>query len=164
GVELAVGAVLGDDVLGLADAAVVDGDLEAVAGQVAGQVGAHHRHTGDADVRDIGGGRSEACHGISSGRDDCRAGPLRSGRPAGGGPGLPPSILGTPGPPCRAVPGFAVTTARAGTVTASPSTAVTGPNESDASDDPSLPRARPVRTRGPSGHRSRRRRRRGRTL
>src|SRR5699024_11223238 len=94
--------------------------------------------------------------------------PVRSARAdgtsAGGGPVLPPPILGTPGPPCRAVPGFPVTTARAGTVTASPSTAVTGPNESDASDDPSLPRARPVRTRGPSGHRSRRRRRRGRTL
>src|SRR5699024_195548 len=67
-VELALGGVVVHDRLGLADGAVVDGDLEAVAGEVAGEVRAHHRHTGDADVRDIGRGRSKAGHGFSSDR------------------------------------------------------------------------------------------------
>ena len=55
GVELAVGSVVGDDLLGLADGAVVDGDLEAVAGKVAGQVRAHHGHAGHTDIGDVGG-------------------------------------------------------------------------------------------------------------
>ena len=48
--EVAVRAVLGQQGVGLFDGAVVEGNGEAVAGQVAGQIGAHHREAGDTDV------------------------------------------------------------------------------------------------------------------
>ena len=51
GEELALVPVLLDDLLRFGRAAIVDGHLEAVAGQVARQVRTHHPHAGDADVR-----------------------------------------------------------------------------------------------------------------
>ncbi|MDQ0619303.1 hypothetical protein QFZ33_003327 [Arthrobacter globiformis] len=48
--EVAVGAVLFEEGVGLLNRAVVQGNGEAVAGQVAGEVGAHHREAGDTDV------------------------------------------------------------------------------------------------------------------
>ena len=48
--EVALRAVLFEQGVGLRDRAVVQGNGEAVAGQVAGEVGAHHRQAGDTDV------------------------------------------------------------------------------------------------------------------
>ena len=48
--EVAVRAVLFQQCVSLFDRPVVQGNGEAVPGQVAGQVGAHHRKAGDTDV------------------------------------------------------------------------------------------------------------------
>ena len=48
--EIAVAAVLFQQGIGLLDGPVVQGDGEAVAGQVAGEVCPHHRKAGDTDV------------------------------------------------------------------------------------------------------------------
>ena len=48
--EVAVRAVLFEQCVGLFHGPVVQGNREAVAGQVAGQVGSHHRKAGDTDV------------------------------------------------------------------------------------------------------------------
>ena len=48
--EVAVVAVLGQQGVGLLDGPVVQGNGEAVPGQVAGEVGPHHRKAGDTDV------------------------------------------------------------------------------------------------------------------
>ena len=61
-VELAFAAVLGRDLLGLADAAIVNGHFEAIACEIAGQIRAHHRHAGDADIRgSLGRGGDRHC-------------------------------------------------------------------------------------------------------
>jgi hypothetical protein len=48
--EVAVRAVLFEQCVGLFHGPVVQGNRKAVAGQVAGQVGSHHRKAGDTDV------------------------------------------------------------------------------------------------------------------
>jgi hypothetical protein len=65
GEELALVLVVVVHGLGLGDRAVVDRDLEAVAREVAGEVGPHHRHAGHADVGDVRGRRFEAGHGCA---------------------------------------------------------------------------------------------------
>ncbi|MNW59342.1 hypothetical protein D3C74_372530 [compost metagenome] len=71
--EVAVVAVVGDERLGLGEGAVVHRDRVAVTSEVAGQVAAHDRESGDADL-------CAGCHllcssgvGAGSGEQECRA-------------------------------------------------------------------------------------------
>ena len=59
--ELALAAVVGDELVGLRGRAVVHGDREAVGRDVAGEVLAHHRESGDAEVQVAAGLDRRAC-------------------------------------------------------------------------------------------------------
>ena len=101
--EVALVAVLLDERLGLARRAVVDGDPDAVAGEVAGEVAAHHR---EARHPHLGGTLGGRC----GGRGVRHVGLLSSGVAALVGPtsagctSIPPSRVSPPGPrtPARA--------------------------------------------------------------
>ena len=120
-------AVVVDQRLGLGVAAVVDGDAMAVAGEVAGEVAAHHGQAGDTDLREfshvvepLGSARSEgedaranvmtsgarsATRGSRFGHSACSCGCVRRSRSSGVGATL--SVSGgdtsvSPAPPPNA--------------------------------------------------------------
>ena len=59
--ELALAAVVGDERVGLRRRAVVHGDREAVGRDVAGEVLAHHRESGEPEVQPAAGLDRRAC-------------------------------------------------------------------------------------------------------